>query len=249
MPRAKRPICRRTTISSGQSRHTIKATPKDLADALIFAKQGVALDPTYARGHGLLAAIYSYQVIIPRVPTLMRMPRLPSQSARKALELDNNDATILVEYGQVQAQLFSRPEEGLALFDKAIEHNPNLALAWALRGICNGNLGSTAKSISDFEQALRLSPRDPLRWVAQHGLAWAHLMAGRLRRGDCMGDSGPATPSSCGIYRARAHRRQRPSGTAGQGARGFENALVAGTGRQSFQATGLLSSTDFTASL
>jgi len=75
--------------------------------------------------------------------------------------------------------MFFRREEALALYDKAIELNPNLALAWSMRGMCDGNLGNTARSISDFEQALRLSPRDPMRWLAQHGLAWAHLMAGR----------------------------------------------------------------------
>jgi adenylate cyclase len=67
----------------------------------------------------------------------------------------------------------------MTLYDKAIELNPNLVVAWAMRGICNGSLGNTARSISDFEQALRLSPRDPMRWLAQHGLAWSHLMAGR----------------------------------------------------------------------
>jgi adenylate cyclase len=156
-----------------------RMAPKDLDDALGFAQRCLSLDPMFARGHMLLSMIYSSRVVISLSSDLGADAEAAERSARKALELDSNDANILVQNAQVQAQMFFRREEGLSLYDKAIELNPNLAVAWAFRGMCNGNLGNIARSISDFEQALRLSPRDPMRWVAQHGLAWAHLMAGR----------------------------------------------------------------------
>jgi adenylate cyclase len=156
-----------------------KMTPKALDDALDFAQQCLTLDPTWARGHMLLSAICHARVVTSSSSDLDVDAAAAKRSARKALELDSNDAVIVMQNAQVLAQMFFRKEEALTLYDKAIELNPNLCLAWALRGMCNGSLGNTARSISDFEQALRLSPRDPLRWLAQHGLAWAHLMAGR----------------------------------------------------------------------
>jgi len=156
-----------------------KMAPKDLDNALDLAQQCLALDPTMARGHMLLSAIYHARVVTSLSSDLDADAAAAERSARKALELDSDDASIVMQNALVSAQMFFQLKEGLTLFDKAIELNSNLSLAWAMRGICNGNLGNTARSISDFEQALRLSPRDPMRWIAQHGLAWAHLVAGR----------------------------------------------------------------------
>ena len=75
--------------------------------------------------------------------------------------------------------MVGRYDDGVSLPDKAIDLDPNLASAWALRGICKGGQGRVEEAIQDLEHALRLSPRDPRRWLPQHGLAWAYLMAGQ----------------------------------------------------------------------
>jgi TolB-like protein/class 3 adenylate cyclase/Tfp pilus assembly protein PilF len=156
-----------------------RMTPKDLDHALGFAEQCLALDPTYARGHALLAAIYSSRIVISSSNDLAGDAAAAERSARKAFEMDGNDATILMQYGQVLWQSLGRREEGVALLDRAIALDPNLAPAWALRGMGKGGLGKTVEAVADLEQALRLSPRDPRRWIAQHALAWTHLVADR----------------------------------------------------------------------
>jgi len=79
----------------------------------------------------------------------------------------------------VQVQVLGRYDEGISLLDRAIELDPNLAVAWELRGVCKGGQGKIEEAIRDLEHALRLNPRNPRRWVAQHGLAWVCLLAGR----------------------------------------------------------------------
>jgi tetratricopeptide (TPR) repeat protein len=104
---------------------------------------------------------------------------MAERAARQAFALDGNDAAIVMQYGQVLAQSLGRYDEGISLLDKAIELDPNLATAWAWRGLCKGGHGKTDEAIQDLQHALRLSPRDPRAWMVQHGLAWAHLIAGR----------------------------------------------------------------------
>ena len=81
--------------------------------------------------------------------------------------------------GAVLLFSFGRRAEAVVLLDKAIELDPNLTAAWIYRGMCKGGLGREQEAMADFAHVLRLSPRDPRRWVAEHGVAWAHLMAGR----------------------------------------------------------------------
>ncbi len=156
-----------------------RGTLNDLDEALGLAEQCVALDPNFARCHALIALIHQM-----RVMTAFRGDRpadavAAERAAQKALSLDPNDAFVLMQYGQVLVQVLARYDEGIALLDKAIDLDPNLAVAWELRGVCKGGQGRIEEATKDFEHALRLNPRDPRRWVAQHGLAWVSLLAGR----------------------------------------------------------------------
>ena len=81
--------------------------------------------------------------------------------AERAILLDPQDAKALTIAGHVRAFLYRRPQEGLALHDKALAVNPNLAMAWALSGAAHlyqGNIEEAEKRISRYK---RLSPLDP----------------------------------------------------------------------------------------
>jgi TolB-like protein/class 3 adenylate cyclase/Flp pilus assembly protein TadD len=153
--------------------------PKDLDEALSLAEQCLALDPSFARCHALVAAIFNGRIASSVTKDAAADATLAEHAARQAFALDGNDAAIVMQYGQVLAQSLGRYDEGISLLDKAIELDPNLATAWAWRGICKGGHGKTDEAVEDLQHALRLSPRDPRAWMVQHGLAWAHLIAGR----------------------------------------------------------------------
>ena len=156
-----------------------RLTPKDFDEALSRAEQCLVLDPSFARCHALVAAIYNGRIASSVTKDVAADAAAAEHAARQAFALDGNDAAIVMQYGQVLAQSLGRFDEGISLLDKAIELDPNLATAWAWRGLCKGGHGKTDEAIQDLQHALRLSPRDPRAWIVQHGLAWAHLIAGR----------------------------------------------------------------------
>ena len=57
--------------------------------------------------------------------------------------------------------------------------NPNLAEAWTFSGWVRVWLGEPEVAIEHFARAMRLSPLDPLMYLAQSGIAFAHFFAGR----------------------------------------------------------------------
>src|SRR5262249_38647803 len=63
--------------------------------------------------------------------------------------------------------------------DRAIELNPNLALAWGISGWARLNLGQLDVAIEHLARGMRLSPFDPgvRAWLTATGVA--HLLAGR----------------------------------------------------------------------
>ncbi len=70
-------------------------------------------------------------------------------------------------------------DDGSAFLNSALALNPNLALAWHCSGWTKAFLGEPETAIEQLTHTMRLSPRDPLSFRAQGGVAFAHFLAGR----------------------------------------------------------------------
>jgi len=99
--------------------------------------------------------------------------------ARRAVSLGRDDAVALTRGGHALAHMSGDLESGIALLDRALLLNPNLAAAWFLGGFLRVWRGESDAAITFFERAMRLSPLDPELYRMQGGLAAAHLFAGR----------------------------------------------------------------------
>jgi adenylate cyclase len=98
--------------------------------------------------------------------------------ARRAIELDKDDPSVLAWAGHTLAFVVGEVEEGAALVSRAITLDPNLAAARHWSGWAHLYFGDVDAAIKQFEVTLRLSPVDPRIFIAQSGLAYAHFFAG-----------------------------------------------------------------------
>ena len=101
--------------------------------------------------------------------------------ARRAVELGRDDAVALTRGGHALAHLGGGGlDGGIALLDRAVMLNPNLAAAWFLGGYLRVWNGEHDSAIEHFTRAMRLSPLDPETYRMQAGMAMAHMLSGRF---------------------------------------------------------------------
>ncbi|MGC2079784.1 MAG: tetratricopeptide repeat protein, partial [Xanthobacteraceae bacterium] len=99
--------------------------------------------------------------------------------ARRAIDLGADDAVALCTGGYTLTWILHDLEAGAAVIDRALTIDPNLAWAWTNSGWTRAFLGEPERAIEHFEQALRLSPLDPLIFRAYLGIGFAHILSGR----------------------------------------------------------------------
>jgi TolB-like protein len=83
------------------------------------------------------------------------------RDARRAILLDPLDALGLTILGHVLAFLHQRPEAGLALHERALALNPNLAMAWVFSGLAESYLGHHEAALRRLDRYARLAPCHP----------------------------------------------------------------------------------------
>jgi len=99
--------------------------------------------------------------------------------AQRAVEFGKDDATALAASGSALALVVRDLDTGVALIDRALVLNPNLAMAWHWGGYVKIWLGEPDAGIERLAHAIRLSPLDQRMPQIQSAAAHAHFMAGR----------------------------------------------------------------------
>jgi TolB-like protein len=137
-------------------------------------------DPNFASAYAMAAWCYFWRKVngwlTDRPGEIAEGARL----ARLAVDLGRDDAVALTRGGHALAILTGDVAGGIALLDRALLLNPNLASAWFLAGFLRTWNGEPDAAIAHFGHAMRLSPLDPELYRMQAGLAAAHLFAGRF---------------------------------------------------------------------
>lgn len=148
-------------------------------DALQLFYRAIELDPDFASAYGMAAYSYCHRKtngwMVDREEEVVETVRL----ARRAVELDQDDAVSLSCGGFSLAYVAGELDAGVAFIDRALLLNPNLATAWIVSGWVRVWLGEPEVAIEHLARAMRLSPLDPLINRTRTTTAHAHFFAGR----------------------------------------------------------------------
>jgi TolB-like protein/Tfp pilus assembly protein PilF len=160
--------------------HLHRGSREAIESALPLLHRSIDLDPEFAAAHGTAAWCYFWRKINGWCADAPKEAAQGAMLARRAVELGRDDAVALTRGGHALAHLSGDLNSGIALLDRAVHLNPNLAAAWFLGGFLRIWHGESEAAIAHFERAMRLSPLDPELYRMQAGVAMAHLFAGRL---------------------------------------------------------------------
>ena len=177
---------RKPTVNLGANDYYLRAlancyptTKEQSEEVLGLAYKAIELDPAFASAYGIAAWFHSRRGQNQWTSDAVRERADALRMARRAAELGREDAISLAFAGYTFAFAGREVENGAALADRAIELNPNLALAWGICGWVTLMLGQHDAAIERTAHAMRLSPLDPFMRGPQTTMAVANLMAGR----------------------------------------------------------------------
>ncbi len=148
-------------------------------DALRMFYRAIELDPDFASAYGMAARCFSQRKVSGWMADRERETIEAGRLARRAAELGRDDAVALYTAGIALAYAVGDLDDGIALIDRALALNPNLAWAWLFSGWARAWRGEPEAAIEHEARAMRLSPHDPHIFNMQAATALAHFFAGR----------------------------------------------------------------------
>lgn len=154
-------------------------SPPANARARALLEEAIALDRDYGLAHALLSWCHGQPLVYNwPLEDAAASRRTALELARRAARLDPDDPLVLILLataecvaGEVGAAAL-HVARGLAL-------DPNSAWGWNRSGFVHCYLGEPDTAVAHFERSLRLSPLDPLRYLAYVGLGLAAFVAER----------------------------------------------------------------------
>lgn len=155
-------------------------TREAIEAALPLFYKATELDPEFASAYGMAAWCHFWRKVNGWMTDRPREIAEGTRLARLAVELGRDDAVALTRGGHALGHLAGDLDGGIALLDRAVLLNPNLAPAWFLGGFLRALHGETDAAIEHLAHAVRLSPLDPEMFRMQAGMALAHFFAGRF---------------------------------------------------------------------
>jgi adenylate cyclase len=173
--------------------------------ALRYLDEAIRLDPSYAPADALAAERRVYACAQGYIKALHDIRADGERLARKALELDSEDPTVLMLAGHALSYHTRDWDIGLLWLEKALALNPSSVMARCFAGWAKNHAGVPLEAISHFEEAARLSPLDRSGQLYSTGMAVALVMADRHREAVVWGRRAVAeAPSYAAAYRALA---------------------------------------------
>jgi TolB-like protein/class 3 adenylate cyclase len=157
-----------------------KVTQEGYEAAFQLAQRSLAVDPSYAPAAAMAAWCRTYQAAQGWVRNTPDITAEAVRLAKQAIDTGRDNPDVLWMAGHTIGQFAGDHATASGALDRALTLNPNSANAWGAKGWTCLFLDQADAAVEAFEQAMRLTPLDPLRYVFEAGLARAHLTARRF---------------------------------------------------------------------
>jgi tetratricopeptide (TPR) repeat protein len=157
-----------------------RLSPDSIRDAIVDARQAVAIAADYALGHAVLAQFLGniYMMTGGRDEAIARECRT---HARRALTLDSGDPRILSQVALGMGWLGSW-QEALEYAQRAVGLNPNIASCHLNLALVCLHFIRPDDAIVHVDAALVLAPRGYLTYVGLSYKSMAHFLTGRYEQ-------------------------------------------------------------------
>jgi TolB-like protein/tetratricopeptide (TPR) repeat protein len=150
-------------------------------DALELCRKALATDPDYAAACALAAWGCAGIYFAAPLSEAKAVKEEGTALARKALDFAANDPIAMAMGAQALSFLSPKDRDrALEAAEHALSLAPNSAQTWIACGHIHYVRSEGDAAIKHFEQALRLSPRDPFAWAIKSGMAAGHFIEGRF---------------------------------------------------------------------
>jgi adenylate cyclase len=157
-------------------------TDEGLTEAVVLARQALAIDPSYAPAAALVGWCRALQRFQGWGALLDEDIAETCHLAQQALEAARDDADTILQAAWSLFFFTGEAEMAAAALDRALALNPNAARAWSARGLIHAVRNQPEAAIEALERARRLSPFDPLAFSYALHIAVAHLVAQRFEQ-------------------------------------------------------------------
>ncbi|MEZ5923474.1 MAG: adenylate/guanylate cyclase domain-containing protein [Hyphomicrobiaceae bacterium] len=158
--------------------HAYQYKPEDRERTLSFFHRAIELDPRFASAYaGLGYALYTYIILGASTDRGDDVDRV-LEASKTAVQLDERDPFGWLALNRAHL-LRVEHDAAIAAADTAIALNPNFAAAHFGRAHALWHSGRPGEAIASHDEAIRLSPFDPLMWSYLASKAIALVLLGR----------------------------------------------------------------------
>jgi adenylate cyclase len=154
----------------------IETNSESRDNATRLAREALAIDPRCGQAWQVLAFAQWQHMYFGTAASVEDARTEAFNACARALSIDSGDHLAHLLKGILQIQA-GQPEAGKADIRRAHELNPNDSFTLANLGFSVSNAGDMKQGVEYMTRALRLSPRDPSRYIVLLFLGWAHYGA------------------------------------------------------------------------
>ena len=148
-------------------------------EALPLFYAAIERDPEFASAYAMAAWCHSWRKLSRWMTDLEGEVAEGTRLARRAVQFGQNNAVALAASAHALAHLVRDFDGSIALLDRALVLDPNLAAGWYLGGLLRIWRGELDDAIARIARGMRLSPLGPDMERMEVGTAMAYLLSGR----------------------------------------------------------------------